>query len=107
MPADTSEWSAALKRLDAQIQAAEKLLAETPGATLDGVSEQRLQFFDGRVRFDGNTPLVELPVNERLEAAAHLPELIRKARAAEPALVAKANAVTEAIEKAITSADGE
>ena len=43
----------------------------------------------------------ELPVNERLEAAGHLPELIRKARAAEPELVAKANAVTEAIEKAI------
>lgn len=105
MSSDTSEWSAALKRLDAQIRAAEKLLMETPGSTLDGVSEQRLQFFDGRVRFDGNMPLVELPVNERLEAAQHLPELIRKARAAEPALVAKANAVTEAIEKAITVAD--
>lgn len=105
MPQDTSQWSAALKRLEVQIRAAEKLLMETPGATLDGVSAERLQFFDGRVRYDGNMPLVELPVNERLEAATHLPELIRKARAAEPALVAKANAVTDAIEKAIADVD--
>jgi hypothetical protein len=105
MPADTSQWSAAMKRLEVQIRAAENLLKDTPGATLEGVSEQRLQFFDGRIRFDGNTPLVELPVKERLEAATHLPELIRKAKAAEPELVAKANAVTEAIEKAITEID--
>jgi hypothetical protein len=101
MPTDSSQWSAALERLDAQIRAAEKLLKETPGATLQGVSAHLLQFYDGRIRFDGNTPLSELPVNDRLEAATHLPELIRKARAAEPELVAKANAVTEAIEKAI------
>lgn len=101
MPTDSSEWSVALERLDIQIRAAEKLLKETPGATLQGVSAQLLKFYDGRIRFDGNTPLSELPVNERLEAAAHLPELIRKARAAEPELVAKANAVTEAIENAL------
>ena len=98
---DSSEWSAALERLDVQIRAAEKLLKDTPGATLQGVSAQLLQFFDGRIRYDGNTPLSELPVNERLQAASLLPELIRKARAAEPELVAKANSVTEAIEMAL------
>ena len=101
MPTDSSQWSAALERLDVQIRAAEKVLKETPGATLQGVSAHLLKFYDGRIRYDGNTPLSELPVNERLEAAAHLPELIRKARAAEPELVAKANTVTEAIAKAI------
>ena len=104
MPTDSSELSVALAGLEAQIRAAEKLLQDTPGATLEGVSAQLLQFFDGRIRFDGNTPLCELPVNERLEAATHLPELIRKAKAAEPELVAKANVATEAIEKAIAAA---
>jgi hypothetical protein len=105
MPTDSSEWSAALERLDVQIRASEKLLKETPGATLQGVSAHLLRFYDGRIRFDGNTPLSELPPNERLEAAAYLPELIRKARAAEPELVAKANAATEAIEKAIADVE--
>lgn len=105
MPVDSSQWSAALERLDAQIRAAEKLLKDTPGATLQGVSAHLLKFYDGRIRFDGNTPLSELPVNERLEAAAHLPELIRKARAAEPELVAKANAVTEAIAKTLAESE--
>jgi hypothetical protein len=101
MPTNSSELSGALQRLESQIRAAEKLLSNTPGATLEGVSAHLLQFFDGRIRFDGNTPLWELPVKERLEAATHLPELIRKARAAEPELVAKADAAAEAIEKAI------
>ncbi len=96
-----SNLSAALERLDAQIRAAEKLLKETPGATLQGVAAHLLRFYDGRIRYDGNTPLLELPVNERIEAAVFLPELIRKARAAEPELGAKTDAATSAIEQAI------
>ena len=104
MPADSSELRSALERLEAQVRAAEKLLKETPGATLQGVSAHLLRFYDGRIRFDGNRPLAELPVNERLEAAMHLPELIRKAKAAEPELVAKTNAAAEAIAEAIAEA---
>jgi hypothetical protein len=104
MPPNSSELRSALDRLEAQIRAAEKLLKDTPGATLQGVSAQLLRFYDGRIRFDGNTPLAELPVNEQLEAAMHLPELIRKAKAAEPELVAKTNAATEAIAQAIAEA---
>ena len=99
---EPSNLSSALERLDSQIRAAEKLLKETPGATLQGVSAHLLRFFDGRIRYDGNTPLMELPVNERIEAALLLPELIRKARAAEPELVAKTDAATAAIEQAIS-----
>ena len=105
MPLDSSELRAALERLEGQIRGAEKLLKETPGATLEGVTANLLRFYDGRIRFDGNTPLSELPVKERLAAAAHLPELIRKAKAAEPELVAKTNAVSEAIEQAIAEAN--
>ena len=105
MTLDSSNLRAALNRLDDQIKAAEKLLKETPGATLEGVSSNLLRFYDGRIRFDGNTPLLELPVKERLEAATHLPELIRKARAAEPELVAKTDAVTKAIEEAISETE--
>ena len=104
MTPDSSALSAALERLGRQITAAEELLQETPGATLEGVAAHLLRFYDGRIRFDGNTPLSELPVKERLEAATHLPELIRKARAAEPELVAKTDAATEAIEQAIAEA---
>ena len=104
MSLDSGELRAALERLEAQIQAAENLLKETPGATLEGVSAQLLRFYDGRIRFDGNTPILELPVKERLAAATHLPELIRKAKAAEPELVAKTDAVTKAIEEAISEA---
>lgn len=103
--ADSSELRAATGRLEAQIRAAEKLLKETPGATLQGVSAHLLRFYDGRIRFDGNTPLSELPVNERLDAAMHLPELIRKAKAAEPELVAKTNAAADAIQQAIDEAN--
>ncbi len=105
MSLDSSNLHAALNRLEEQIKAAEKLLKETPGATLEGVAANLLRFYDGRIRFDGNTPLLELPVKERLEAATHLPELIRKARAAEPELVAKTDAVSRAIEQAIAEAD--
>ena len=104
MPSASGKLSAAVDRLEVQIRAAENLLRETPGATLEGVSAQLLRFYDDRIRFDGNTPLSELPLNERLEAAKLLPELIRKAIAAEPELVAKTNAATEAIEQAISEA---
>ena len=103
--ADSSDLRAATERLEAQIRAAEKLLKETPGATLQGVSAHLLRFYDGRIRFDGNTPLSELPVKERLDAAMHLPELIRKAKAAEPELVAKTNAAADAIQQAIEEAN--
>lgn len=105
MTKDSGKLSLANERLEAQIKAAEKLLKETPGATLEGVSEHLLRFYDDRIRYDGNTPLLELPVKERLEAAKYLPELIRKAIAAEPEMVAKTNAVTEDIEKAISEAN--
>ena len=105
MPLDSSDLRAALERLEGQIRAAEKLLKETHGATLEGVTANLLRFYDGRIRFDGNTPLSELPVKERLAAAVHLPDLIRKAKAAEPELVAKTNAVSEAIEQAIAEAN--
>ena len=105
MARETSQLSAALERLDAQIQAAEKLLRETPGSTLEGVAAHLLRFYDDRIRYDGNTPLLELPVKERLEASTHLPELIRKALAAEPELVAKTDAVTQEIEKAIAESN--
>jgi len=104
MPSDSGKLSAAVERLEAQIRAAENLLKVTPGATFEGVSAQLLRFYDGRIRFDGNTPLTELPLKERLEAAKLLPELIRKAIAAEPELVAKTNAASEAIEQAISEA---
>lgn len=107
MPPNSSDLRSALDRLEAEIRAAEKLLKETPGATLQGVSAHLLRFYDGRIRFDGNTPLAELPVNERLDAAMHLPELIRKAIAAEPELVARTNAATEAIAEAIHEATGD
>lgn len=104
---EPSQLHSALERLEAQIRAAEKLLKETPGATLEGVTVDLLRFYDGRIRFDGNTPLSELPVKERLKAALHLPELIRKAKAAEPELVAQTNTATEAIEQAIAEANAD
>ena len=56
MPPDSSELHNALERLGAQIKAAEKLLQETPGATLEGVSAHLLRFYDGltgEIRLDG------------------------------------------------------
>jgi hypothetical protein len=103
---DPNEMSLALERLDEQIRAAETLLSETPGATLPGVTAQLLRFHDGRIRYDGYTPLSELRAPERLEAAAHLPRLIRKAIAAQPEMIKQTNTATDAIEHAIAESRG-